>query len=186
MAIRITGGIHRGRQIGSPKGGPGVRPTTDRVKLAIFSVIGIDAVLGKKVLDLFVCTGALGIEAISRGAESACFVERSQRNCKLIRDNLDDLGVGEVGLVEKSDSLKFIEKSEMDFGLVFLDPPFEEGNWDKIMNSLGNKDLVSPGGVVVAEHKASSDLSSSYGIITRFSEKRYGDSKVSFYEVKSG
>ena len=68
MAIRVTGGIHKGRQIGSPKGGSGIRPTTDRVKLAIFSIIGADAVQGKKVLDLFACTGALGIDALSRGA----------------------------------------------------------------------------------------------------------------------
>lgn len=63
LAIRVTGGIHRGRQIGSPRGGPGIRPTTDRVKLAIFSILGTEAVQGKKVLDLFACTGALGIEA---------------------------------------------------------------------------------------------------------------------------
>ena len=136
LAIRVTGGIHKGRQIGSPKGGPGIRPTTDRVKLAIFSIIGAEAVQGKKVLDLFACTGALGIDAISRGAQSAYFVERVQRNCRLIRDNLTRLGIGDLGMVEKSDCLKFLEREKGDFELVFLDPPFEEANWDKLMNTL--------------------------------------------------
>tara|TARA_B100001765_G_C19313309_1_gene254037 strand:- start:38 stop:598 length:561 start_codon:yes stop_codon:yes gene_type:complete len=186
LAIRVTGGIHKGRRIGSPKGGPGIRPTTDRVKLAIFSIIGADAVQGKKVLDLFACTGALGIDAISRGAQSAYFVEKVQRNCNLIRDNLTRLGIGDLGMVEKSDCLKFLEREKEDFELVFLDPPFEEANWDKLMNSLGRERFIAQGGVVVAEHKASSVLEQSYGGINRFSEKRYGDSKVSFYEVVSG
>lgn len=186
MAIRVTGGIHKGRQIGSPKGGPGIRPTTDRVKLAIFSIIGADAVQGKKVLDLFACTGALGIDALSRGAQSAYFVERVQRNCSLIRDNLSRLGIGDLAMVEKSDCLKFLEREKGDFELVFLDPPFEETNWDKLMNSLGRERFIARGGVVVVEHKASSVLDQSYGGINRFSEKRYGDSKVSFYEVVSG
>ena len=186
LAIRVTGGIHRGRQIGSPKGGPGIRPTTDRVKLAIFSILGTEAVQGKKVLDLFACTGALGIEAISRGAQSAYFVERAQRNCILIKDNLQKLGISDLGRVEKSDCLKFLERGKGNFELAFLDPPFDETNWDKLLNSVGRERFIAQGGVVVAEHKASTALGHSYGAINRFSERRYGDSKVSFYEVASG
>ena len=88
--------------------------------------------------------------------------------------------------MEKSDCLKFLERGKGNFELVFLDPPFDETNWDKLLNSVGRERFIAQGGVVVAEHKASTALGQSYGAINRFSEKRYGDSKVSFYEVASG
>ena len=80
--MRISGGYLKGRRINSPDKGPGIRPTTEKVKLAIFSVIGQEFVKGKRVLDLFSCTGALGLEAISRGALSVVFVEKKYKNCK--------------------------------------------------------------------------------------------------------
>ena len=93
--MRISGGYLKGRRINSPDKGPGIRPTTEKVKLAIFSVIGQEFVKGKRVLDLFSCTGALGLEAISRGALSVVFVEKKYKNCKLIKSNVDALDVTE-------------------------------------------------------------------------------------------
>ena len=80
LAIRISGGYLRGRRITSPTSGQGIRPTTEKVKLAMFYIIGTKGVSGKKALDLFACSGALGLEAISRGAESAHFVEKNGKN----------------------------------------------------------------------------------------------------------
>ena len=186
MSIRITGGFLKGRRIGSPRPGKGIRPTTDRVKLAIFSVIGLEAVEGRKVLDLFACTGALGIEAISRGADHVELVEKSRRNVQLIRDNIDLLGLNSQCTVHHSDVESYLKNCEDSYDMVTMDPPFETSNWHDLLNKIGQTGFVYPGGIVVAEHKSGISLDESYKDITRFSLKTYGDSQVSFYEVKSG
>jgi len=186
LSIRITGGFLKGRRIGSPRPGKGIRPTTDRVKLAIFSVIGLEAVEGRKVLDLFACTGALGIEAISRGADHVELVEKSRRNVQLIRDNIDLLGLSNQCTVHHSDVESFLTNCEDSYDMVTMDPPFETSNWHDLLNKIGQTGFVYPRGTVVAEHKNGISLEDSYKDITRFSLKTYGDSQVSFYEVKSG
>ncbi len=186
LAIRISGGYLRGRRITSPTSGQGIRPTTEKVKLAMFSIIGPKGVSGKKALDLFACSGALGLEAISRGAESAHFVEKSGKNYRLIQENIDKLGIGNSCMVTRADCVKFISECEDDYGLVMLDPPFEIDYWQILMINVGKEGFVSPSGIVVAEHKKGVVLEERYGEMSRFNLKTYGDSQVSFYEVVGG
>jgi len=183
--IKISGGYLKGRSIGSPAGGKGVRPTTQKVKLALFSMLR-DTVVDSRVLDLYSCTGALGIEAISRGALKCDFVERTRRNCRLISDNLKIMGLDKVGEVHRGESFKFVEQSEGGYDMVFLDPPFELDNWDTVMLEVGKSGFVNKGGRVVAEHRSDLDLHSFYGNMNRINNKGYGDSKISIYEVVSG
>jgi len=186
LAIRISGGVLRGRKIGSPGSGSGIRPTTDRVKLAIFSVIRLEAVEKKRVLDLYACSGALGIEALSRGAATVEFVEKSARNCKLIQANVSKVGLERVSKVVKSDCVRFVAGSKGGYGLVMLDPPFDMNDWEAMMGMIGGKGFVEQFGMVVAEHRTGVCLRDCYGQINRFSLKDYGDSQVSFYEVVGG
>ncbi len=181
MSLRISGGYLKGRKLESPKDGPGVRPTTERVKLAIFSVIGTGGVEGKKCLDLFACTGALGIEALSRDAKSCDFVEKSYRNYKLINRNLRGLEISNKSRVFCKDSKGFLGQSEGGYGLVLLDPPFAMSDWDKLMGLIAAPNIVDEEGITVAEHPAGIVLKNEYGPLKRFSKKRYGDSEVSFY-----
>ncbi|MAU64571.1 MAG: 16S rRNA (guanine(966)-N(2))-methyltransferase RsmD [Dehalococcoidia bacterium] len=183
--MRISGGYLKGRRINSPDIGPGIRPTTERVKLAIFSVIGQEFVKGKRVLDLFSCTGALGLEAISRGALSVVFVEKKYKNCKLIKSNVDTLGVTEKSEIKSEDCNKFLKLTKGGFGLVLMDPPFDIPNWDNLMDEVTKDGIINNSGILVAEHKSGVELKHQYNNAKRFSHKIYGDSEVSFYEVSN-
>ena len=163
----------------------GVRPTTQRVKLAIFSMLG-DSVIGNKVLDLYACTGALGLEAISRGAIHCDFVEKSSRNCRLISNNLKTMDVDTNVNVYQSETYKFLKYSEGGYDLVFLDPPFELDEWQVVMDEVSKPGLLREQGTVVAEHRFNFDLEDSYKTISRINNMSYGDSKVAIYEVVSG
>ena len=162
-----------------------MRPTTQRVKLAIFSMLG-NSVIDSKVLDLYACTGALGIEAMSRGATQCEFVERSSRNCRLISKNLGIMELNSKGEVHQAEVFKFLKHSQGGYDIVFLDPPFELDEWQDVMKEVGKIGLVNNGGTVVAEHRFKIDLEDSYGNINRINNKTYGDSKVTIYEVVSG
>ncbi len=183
--IKISGGYLKGRSIGSPAKAKGVRPTTQRVKLAIFSMLG-SSVIGSKVLDLYACTGALGIEAMSRGALQCDFVEKSSRNCGLISKNLKTMELDLKGHVHQSEAFRFLKHSQGGYDVVFLDPPFELNEWGDVMKEVGRAGLINDGGRVVAEHRFKFDLEDSYGNINRVNNKSYGDSKVTIYEVVSG
>lgn len=175
----------KGRSIGSPVQGRGVRPTTQKVKLAIFSMLR-NFVFDSKVLDLYACTGALGIEAISRGAKQCDFVEKKPRNCKLISKNLKIMELDSQGEVYQSEVFKFLNRSKGGYDMVFLDPPFDLDEWDDVMKELGKVRLLNDGGIVIVEHHLKFDLRDSYGTINRINHKSYGDSKVTIYEVASG
>ena len=186
MALRISGGYLKGRKLESPKKGPGIRPTTERVKLAVFSVIGSERVVGKRCLDLFACTGALGIEALSRGAVACEFVEKSYRNYRLIMRNIEESDLSEEAKVFCKDSMGFLSNSDGSYGLVMLDPPFSMGKWDELMDLLADPNIIDEEGIAVAEHPVGTILRDEYGPLKRFSRKRYGDSAVSFYEAHHG
>ena len=183
--IKISGGYLKGRSIGSPARAKGVRPTTQRVKLAIFSMLGT-SIKDSKVLDLYACTGALGIEAISRVAMQCDFVEKSFRNCRLISRNLKTMELDSKGEVHQAQVFRFLKLSDGGYDVGFLDPPFELDEWGDVMEEVGKVGLVNDGGTVVTEHRFNFDLEDSYGNINRINNKSYGDSKVTIYEVVSG
>ena len=183
MPLRISGGEFKGRRIGSPTPGKGIRPTTEKVKLALFSIIGIRAVENSRVLDLYACSGALGIETVSRGAKSVVFVEKLRRNCALIEKNLNILNIADKGIVIKSTVSQFLDMSKDQFDLVLIDPPFGRDEWEKVMNCLGNGIIVNEGGIVIGEHTPQVCLKSQYGKLDIESTRQYGGSKLSIYKA---
>ena len=182
MATRFTGGRERGRRIRSPRG-KRVRPTPERVRAAIFSIIGETAVKGARVLDLYAGTGALGMEALSRGACLADFVESHPGLCQDIRESLRELGLADQGHVYRGTVEKVLGRLGEGYGLVFADPPYDEDPWGCLMERLGGGGLLNEGAIVVAEHRRGRLLAEAYGRLGRIADRRYGDTLVSIYEA---
>jgi 16S rRNA (guanine966-N2)-methyltransferase len=184
MSLRITGGELRGRRLRSSDGA-GLRPTSDRVRAAIFSILGRQAVEGVRVLDLYAGTGALGIEALSRGAAWADFVEANARRCQQLRESLLELGLAEGGRVYQARVERILDSLPGGYGLAFADPPYDMDVWEELMGRLGADGLVADNGVVVAEHRHSTVLAESYGRLVQATSRRYGDTAVSIYRAIS-
>jgi 16S rRNA (guanine966-N2)-methyltransferase len=178
--MRIVAGIFGGRRLHAPKGME-IRPTSDRVREAIFSIIG-QAVSGANVLDLFAGTGALGLEALSRGASQAVFVDQSLAAVQLIRANIELCSVQDrVRVIHESvnHAIHRLTVQEGCFDLIFMDPPYGKGSVQKTLTNLAA--VARSGALVVAEHD-SKDLSpSSYQEWIRTQARKYGDTTVSFY-----
>lgn len=153
--LRIIGGEHRSRLIQTPE--EGTVPTKNRVREACFSALG-PYLNGAKVLDLFAGSGALAIEALSRGAKEAVFVDHSPKACAIIRDNLTSLK--ETGEVINADYLSALEKlNGTSFDLVFLDPPYAEKEYyQKAIDYLLSHDMLNPSSAVVVEYEGELDL----------------------------
>src|SRR5512143_3613174 len=153
--MRISGGESRGRSLKTPKH-KGLRPTSDKVREALFSILGA-RVEGASFLELFAGTGAVGIEALSRGAARAVFVDSSVKSARLISENLESLGYRERAAVVAKDVLQFLKKTASEVGpfdIVFVDPPYHEKVGMEAMGLLGGEDTayLSPDAVVVFEH----------------------------------
>ena len=150
--MRVTGGSAKGARLRSLAGAD-TRPTTDMARKAIFDILG-PSVEGARVLDLFAGTGALGIEALSRGAKEAVFVESSREACGLILQNLTAIGIGANGVVRRRDAERFLAREASEpFDLAFLDPPYGRGLRfvARILGKLGAGRWIRPGGTVVVE-----------------------------------
>ncbi len=191
--MRIIGGRVGGRTLKAPRG-DGTRPTSDRVREAIFNILGAigggpDAPAASawppaQVLDLYAGSGALGLEALSRGAGRALFVDADRDACDLVRANADALGLApaEVRCIPVVRWL--VKEAGPGFGLIFLDPPsdsHETGELEKALELIAKKGLLDPGGVVVAEHEWRSAPEDRYATLALFDRRRYGQTAVSFY-----
>jgi pantetheine-phosphate adenylyltransferase len=175
--VRVIAGRLGGRRLRVPAAG--VRPTGDRVREAVFSrLAGLD---GVRVLDLFAGSGALGIEAISRGAASVVFVERAVAAVAVIRANLESLGIAGEARVSSGDAvavLRRLARSEERFDLVFLDPPWAEpAEPDRTLLALANSGLLAPGSTVVVETSRARALAEIEGL-RKLDERRYGDTVI--------
>jgi 16S rRNA (guanine966-N2)-methyltransferase len=150
--IRITGGSARSRFLRSQKG-TDVRPTASRVREAIFNVLGA-RVADAAVLDLYAGVGTLGLEALSRGAARAVFVERAPRRAAVIRDNLEQLGLADRGRVVCADVVRYLERPGpgAPFDLAFVDPPYRTGAVARVLPLIFRADIISDSGLVVVEH----------------------------------
>lgn len=148
--MRVITGSARGRRLKELEGLE-TRPTTDRVKEGLFSVIQFE-IEGRRVLDLFAGTGQLGIEALSRGADSAVFVDRRADAVKLIRENLDSTGLADRAQVTAADSLEYLKTRRDSFDLIFLDPPYEAGLLEPALEAIRTFDILTVHGIIVAEH----------------------------------
>ncbi len=180
--MRVIAGTARGRKLYAPKG-QAIRPTSDRVKEAVFNIIGC-RVNDANVLDLFAGTGGLGIEALSRGAKAAYFIDSSNEAIHLIKKNLEVTGLGYTAVVFKADAdkaVKWLAKDGAKFDLIFLDPPYRisVSFLDAILIALGDHVLQSDG-LLVLEHSAKLEPRAVKGLSVE-STRVYGDTAITFY-----
>ena len=148
--MRVITGTARGRRLGELEGME-TRPTTDRVKEAMFSILQFD-LEGRRVLDLFAGTGQLGIECLSRGAAQAVFVDRRADAVKLIRENLKVTELTDRARVVAGDSMEYLKSLREHFDIVLLDPPYAAGLLEPAIEHLTTFDILNPHGIIVAEH----------------------------------
>ena len=184
--MRVIAGTYRSRILKSLNG-PALRPTSDRLRETLFDVLGKE-VAGSRFLDLFAGTGAIGIEALSRGAEETVFVENHGPAAALIRRNLASLAIQKGATVLAVDALRGIEvlasrnATISGFNYVFLDPPYAAAKqYARVLESLGYRNVLAPGGVVIAEHRRSFDLPEQAGAFERYRLLQQGDAALSFY-----
>jgi 16S rRNA (guanine966-N2)-methyltransferase len=185
--MRVIAGTYRRRTLKSLKG-LSLRPTSDRLRETLFNVLGQE-VAGSRFLDLFAGTGAIGIEALSRGAVEVIFVENHAPAAALIRRNLESLGIRRGATVLAVDVVRGLEKlapgkksETCCYDFIFLDPPYAAANdYARVLEFLGSMFPVAPGGVVVAEHRRSFDLPDEVGALRCFRVLKQGDAALSFY-----
>jgi 16S rRNA (guanine966-N2)-methyltransferase len=179
--MRIIAGAFKGRRLAPVKGR--TRPTAAKVREALFNILG-PAVASVKVLDLFAGTGALGIEALSRGALAAVFVEDHPEAVKTLRRNLEDLelqGQTRVWPLPVTTALKKLAAQGERFGLAFLDPPYGGGKAAAALQALASLEVLAAGAQVVVEHSRRETLPEAIGHLRRLEVRRYGDTQVAFY-----
>lgn len=181
--MRISGGEDRGRRLRSAKSAS-LRPTSERVRGALFSIVGAGAVEGARVLDLYAGTGVLGIEALSRGASWADFVEVHAGRCRDIKASLAELGFADRARVHRGEVERALDSLEGGYGLVLADPPYDDEPWEGLMGRLEVRQLLDEGGLLVAEHHHKSELDDRYGGLVRQTERRYGDTSLSIYRAE--
>jgi 16S rRNA (guanine(966)-N(2))-methyltransferase RsmD len=187
--MRITSGIFKSRIVKAPAG---IRPTLDNVRKAIFDIIG-GAAEGAKVLDLFAGSGAIGLEALSRGAASCTFVDSSRASVKAIKENIEALvphfreseglgpGRAEVIYADSWAAIQGLARDNAKFDIILMDPPYYKEIAKKTLSLLAGCDILSETGVAVIEHSKHDLLPDSSGGLKLFRTARYGDTLVSFY-----
>ena len=177
--MRVITGSARGTRLLAPKG-MDTRPTLDQVKEGIFSVIQFE-VEGRRVLDLFAGSGQMGIEALSRGASRAVFVDMRKDACEIVRANLDKTHLAERAQIVRSDYLSYLSRCRETFDLIFLDPPYAEIFLENTLKSISELDILSESGIIICERAAEKALPAQFGALRSGREYRYGTVAVSFY-----
>lgn len=179
--MRITGGSARG-QIIKTLPGLTVRPTSDKVREAIFNILAPLAASWDRGLDLFAGSGALGIEALSRQVLWMDFVDQSGKCCQVIKQNLRKTGFmdkAHVYCCSVSKSLNFLCDT---YDLIFLDPPYADTSLGTLVYNIGNSKLISEDSIVLVSHATRSALDKQYASLSKIKEKRYGDTCISIYQ----
>lgn len=182
--MRVIGGTHRGRRLRAV-GGLAVRPTSDRLRETLFNIL-TPRISGSRFLDICAGSGAVGIEALSRGAVAVTFVERSRHACAVIEANLTALGITREATTITRDAaaaLKRLEQESERFDVAFFDPPYASEIHGQVMKQLGSGDLLSAGALVIVEHRAKTPPEPDYGKLRIFREVKQGESALAFYEA---
>ncbi|MBQ7129904.1 MAG: 16S rRNA (guanine(966)-N(2))-methyltransferase RsmD [Oscillospiraceae bacterium] len=177
--MRVITGSARGVQLKAPDGMV-TRPTTDRVKEAMFSIIHFD-IPGADVLDLFGGTGQLGIEALSRGAKSAVFVDAGEPACRLIRENLKRAKFERQGSVVRSDYLDYLSRTKQQFDIILLDPPYAEVFLENALKRITEIDILRSNGIIVTERPMGKELPWEYEGYERSRDYKYGKTLLTIY-----
>ena len=190
--MRIISGKLKGRIIKLPRG---IRATSDKVRKALFDILG-ERVVNSEVLDLFAGSGSLGIEAVSRGAESVIFVEKDTKCVEKIKENLSITGLAclpdgsqacrtgrgyRVIQLDVFEAIKKLSRETEKFDIIFLDPPYYKGMAKNSLQTLLQYDILKPNGLVVAEHYKKDELHHTLGELALVRQERYGDTILSFY-----
>ena len=178
--LRVIAGSAKGHQLKVPKGTI-VRPATDLVRGAIFSILESTTCDWAQVLDLFSGSGALGIEALSRGAGWVDFVEREPRCCAIIRQNLEKTRLGAQAHVYCCSVAKALSFLDKEYGIVLMDPPYSDTSIGKLIKRLATSKLIGTETVVVVTHSPRLSLDSMYGTLNLIKEHRHGDSCITVY-----
>jgi 16S rRNA (guanine966-N2)-methyltransferase len=171
--MRVIAGLHKGRQLKAVPG-KSTRPTTDKVKEAVFQMIG-PFFQGGSCLDLFAGSGSLGIEALSRGMEQCVFVDKHPKAIQTIRENITTLKLESQIEVYRTDALRALSaagKRELSFHLIFLDPPYGKHSYHELLEAIERENLLAADGIIYCEHDSSEHLPNSVG---RFSIKKQAD-----------
>lgn len=182
--MKITSGIYKCRKINIPKD---IRPTSEKVREAVMSM-SLDRIIGGRILDLFAGSGALGLEALSRGAEVCYFNEINRKNFSILKANIANCKAEDKSIMTNSDFRLCIERNDFIGGLdvVFLDPPYAEIEYyDEVFDLLEKKKCMNLGGYVIAEHDKRNVLNESYGSFTKIKEKKYGTIGVDVFEFNN-
>ena len=177
--MRVITGTARGKRLRELPG-LATRPTTDRVKEALFSIIQFE-IPGAAVLDLFSGTGQLGIEALSRGAKSAVFVDAGEPACRLIRENLKRTKLEADAKVVRSDYMAYLKRCREKYQIIFLDPPYAEVFLENALKCITEIDILQSGGIIVAERPAGKELPWEFEGFTRSRDYKYGSTLLTVY-----
>ena len=177
--MRVVAGRAKGVALKTPDG-MATRPTTDRVKEALFSIIQFE-LPGAAVLDLFGGTGQLGIEALSRGAKSAVFVDEREVACKLIRENLRRSRMEGEGRVVRSDYAAYLRRCREKYQIILLDPPYAEVFLENSLKIITEIDILQSGGIIVCERPVGKELPWNFEGFTRSRDYKYGKTLLTLY-----
>jgi len=176
--MRITTGLYRGRRILMPEG---IRPTQDKVRKALFDILG--DIEGLSFLELFAGSGAVGFEAASRGAGDLTLVELNRECLLAIEKNIEALKVRSCDICPKEadSAIKALHKNKKKFDIIFLDPPYYRDMSKKTLQTLIAYDILAPGGLVIVQHFKKDNLPDTLGDLALFRQARYADTALSFY-----
>jgi 16S rRNA (guanine966-N2)-methyltransferase len=180
--MRIIAGTYRSRVLKSPKG-LALRPTSDRLRETLFNVLGA-GISGSRFLDVFAGTGAVGIEALSRGATYATFIENHGPSAALIRKNLASLEISSAVNVICADAVKGLATSSTShqYDYIFIDPPYAATeDYSRVMKHVASSNILAPGGIVIVEHRKTFNIAEACGSLKRVRLLRQGDAALSFY-----
>jgi 16S rRNA (guanine966-N2)-methyltransferase len=183
--MRIIAGSAKRRSIKSPSAAQGVRPILGRIRKSLFDILRL-RIEGSLFLDLYAGSGAVGIEALSRGALSATFVDRNPHCLSIIRQNLSQLKLFDRSRLMRADIPKNLGSLGGPYDLIFMGPPYHDQNWNPLyltaptLNAIGQASLLKPGGWVIGQHHAK-EPPAELPKWNRFREEAYGDSRLSFF-----
>ena len=177
--MRVITGTARGVRLKTPDGMK-TRPTSDRVKEAVFSIIQFETE-GSRFLDLFAGTGQMGIEALSRGAAAAVFVDGWKEACALVRENIRLSRVGDRAKVICSDYLSYLAHCKEKFDIIFLDPPYAEIFLENALNKISEIDILSDRGIIICERPFEKPLADDFDGLTLAKNYRYGKTAVTIF-----
>ena len=181
--MRIITGEYRGRRLESPAGYD-VRPTSDKVKEAVFNII-MNEVWDATCVDLFAGTGNLGLEALSRGAKKCYFGDHSRESINLIKNNVKMCRAEDKSVIIAGDYSKILSRINEKVDIFFLDPPYKDGLYENCLEIIDSLDLLSEEGIIVAEHGVRDYVPETVGSLEIIKERKYGKIMVTIYAKKS-